>query len=124
MASGVFMEKVAVVVLADTETHADMGRVANALQTTKELKEAGDNVVIIFDGAGTKWVSELAEKGNPLNPLFDQVKDKMVGACAYCAGAFGAKEDVQSFGVALLDEYEGHPSMRKLISEGYQIITF
>ncbi len=118
------MEKVAVVVLADTETHADMGRVANALQTAKELKEAGDNVVIIFDGAGTKWIRELAKDGSPLNPLFNHVKDKIIGACSYCAGAFGAKEDVPSFGVALLDEYEGHPSLRKLVSEGYQIITF
>jgi len=118
------VEKVAILVLADTETHADMGRVANALQTTKELKEAGDNVIMIFDGAGTKWVRELAGDGNPLSPLFEQVKDKLVGACSYCAGAFDAKEDVRSFGVSLLDEYEGHPSLRRLISEGYQIITF
>lgn len=118
------MEKVAVVVLADTETHGDMGRVANALQTTKELKEAGDDVVIVFDGASTKWIGELSKDGSPLNPLFNQVRDKMVGACSYCAGAFDAKEDVRTAGAALVDEYEGHPSMRKLISEGYQIITY
>lgn len=35
---------VALIVLADTETHADMGRVANALEAAKELYEAGDPV--------------------------------------------------------------------------------
>lgn len=36
------MSKVAIVVLADTETHGDMGRATNALETAKELKEAND----------------------------------------------------------------------------------
>ena len=40
------MTKVRILVLADTETHADMGRVANALETTKELQEAGDEVTL------------------------------------------------------------------------------
>ncbi len=53
------MATVAVMVLANTETHADMGRAANAVTTTSECKEAGDEVTLIFDGAGTKSVSEL-----------------------------------------------------------------
>lgn len=36
------MVKVAIVVLADTETHADRSRVANALTTAHEFKEAED----------------------------------------------------------------------------------
>lgn len=51
------MTKVAIVVMADTETHGDLGRIANALTTTKEFEEAGeagDEVTVIFDGAGTK----------------------------------------------------------------------
>ncbi len=59
----------------------------------------------------------------PLNPLLDQAKGKPVGACSYCAGAFGATEDVQSLDGVLLADYGGHPSIRRLISEGYQMIT-
>lgn len=55
------MTRAAIVVLADTETHADLGRLANALMAAKELKEAGDDVRLIFDGAGTKWIPELAD---------------------------------------------------------------
>jgi hypothetical protein len=36
--------KAAIVVLADTETHGDLGRVVNALVVAKEFKEAGDDV--------------------------------------------------------------------------------
>jgi hypothetical protein len=49
------MAKAALVVLADTETHEDLGRLANALVTAEDFKEAGDEVQVIFDGAGTKW---------------------------------------------------------------------
>ena len=38
------MVKVAIVVLADTETPGDMGRVANALEAVKEFKEVKDEV--------------------------------------------------------------------------------
>jgi hypothetical protein len=36
------MTKVAVLVFADSETHADMGRMSNALAIVKEFRDAGD----------------------------------------------------------------------------------
>jgi hypothetical protein len=39
-------------VLASTEKKADLGRVVNALQIARELDESGDEVTVIFDGAG------------------------------------------------------------------------
>jgi hypothetical protein len=48
----------------------------------------------------------------------------VAGACAYCADAYGAKDQVEQAGVELMDDYEGHPSVRKLIFEGYQVMTF
>jgi hypothetical protein len=73
--------KAAVVIMTDTETHADSARAANALTTAYEFKEAG-------------------------------------------AVSFGVREEVQASGVPLLAEYRGHQSLRKLVTEGYQIITF
>ena len=48
----------------------------------------------------------------------------MQGACAYCARAFGVKDGVQESGVELLGDFEGHPSLAKLVAQGYQVITF
>lgn len=115
---------VAVVVLADTESHADLGRVVNALETAKESIEAGDRVALIFDGAGVKWTGELANPEHRLHRAFEETRGAIKGACRYCAAAFGATEGVRAAGVSLLSEYEGHPSLRTLIIQGYHVITF
>ena len=52
--------KVAIILLADVDTPGDMGRMANALVTVQECHQAGDQVKLIFDGAGTKWIPELS----------------------------------------------------------------
>ncbi len=118
------MAKVAIVVLAGTETHEGLGRVVNALEAAKELKEGGDEVRIIFDGAGTAWVPELGKKEHKAHRLYEAVADRIAGVCAYCAGAFGVKDAVVAQGVQLAGEYEGHPSVRRLVHDGYQVITF
>ena len=118
------MSKVAIVIFADIETKGDFGRAVNALMTAKEFKEAGDEVQIIFDGAGTKWIGKFNEKDGKYNDLFDSVKDKITGVCSYCAGAFKVADEVSSFNIGLLDEYDGHPSFKKLVDSGYTIFTF
>ena len=56
------MTKAAVIVLADTETHGDLARFVNAMLTSKEFAEAGDDVELIFDGAGTQRPGVLADR--------------------------------------------------------------
>ena len=73
------MSKVAIVILADTAGPGDFGRAVNGLMTAKEFKEAGDEVQIIFDGAGTKWIGKFNEEGSKYGPLFESVKDKVTG---------------------------------------------
>lgn len=118
------MAKAAVLLLADTETHADMGRAANALMTVDEFKEAGDEVVLLFDGAGTRWAAELMKPDHLLSGAFEKVQDKVAGACHYCAGAFGVREQLEAKGVPLLRDHKGHPSVRGFVDAGYQVITF
>jgi hypothetical protein len=113
----------AIVVLADTETKEDLGRVVNAMITAKEFKEAGDDVAIVFDGAGTKWIPELSD-GHRYSDLFGAVRDKVAGACEYCSKAYGVLEGVEQAGVELLGEYEHHPSLHGYASQGYQVVTF
>jgi hypothetical protein len=54
------MHKVAVLILADSELHGDMGRITNSLEIAKEFQEHNDEVQIVFDGAGTTWIGKLA----------------------------------------------------------------
>lgn len=118
------MAKVAIVVLADTETTGDLGRVANALTSAQEFNEAGDEATVIFDGAGTKWIPELSNTEHKYSGAFEAVRGQIGGACRYCAKAFGVKDQVEESGVSLLGEYKDHPSLQKLVASGYQVITF
>ena len=116
--------KVAIVILADTETRADGAKVANALTTAYEFKETGEEITVVFTGAGTRWIAELSDPDHRLHRAFDLVKDKVAGACKACAVSFGVKDEVEASGVPLLAEYRGHQSLRKLVVEGFQVITF
>ena len=118
------MAKISVVVLADSETHGDMGRVANALSLAKEAEEAGDDVEVVFDGAGTTWVPVLTDENHDMHPMYQAIEDRVAGACEFCANAFHVRDAVKESDVPFLSEYEGHPSLRTRIEEGYQIVTF
>lgn len=118
------MAKISVIVLADSETHGDMGRVANALALVKEAKEAGDDVELVFDGAGVTWVPALTDPEHDMHPMYASVEDRVAGACEFCANAFGVKDEVKTSDVPFLSEFEGHPSLRSRIVDGYQVITF
>ncbi|MEJ2287065.1 MAG: sulfur reduction protein DsrE [Deinococcales bacterium] len=118
------MNKIAILVLTDAETHGDLGRAVNALEVAKEFKDAGDQVTILFDGAGTRWIAEFSKPEHKRHALFESLRDVIHGACAFCSAAFGVKDAVTSAGVALLDAFEQHPSIRSLVNDGYQVITF
>lgn len=118
------MAKISVVVLADTESPGDLGRVPNALATVREAAEAGDEVELVFDGAAVKWPGELDSGQHKLSSAFAAVKEHVAGACEYCAGAFGVEQAVRRSGVELLGEFEGHPSLRDRVAGGFQILTF
>ncbi|MGH2809227.1 MAG: DsrE family protein [Actinomycetota bacterium] len=118
------MQATALLVLAGTEKPSDLGRVVNALQIARELHEGGDEVTIIFDGAGTQWVPTLSDEDHKYHSLFARTRSVVAGACSYCAGAYGVKAKIEGTDIDLLDEFDGHPSVRKLLSNGYQVITF
>ncbi|MEX0721584.1 MAG: hypothetical protein WD059_13010 [Balneolaceae bacterium] len=118
------MHKVAVVVLSDIETHESLGRVVNALEFAKELQDHDDDVQIVFDGAGTKWIPELEDESHKAHPLYKAVKGSIHGACKFCAKAFGAINEIRKTDIKLVDDYDDHPSLRKFLADGYQIVTF
>lgn len=118
------MAKISVVVLADTETHGDLGRVLNALLLVKEAAAAGDDTELVFDGAGVKWVPELNDPEHKLHKVFENVREHIAGVCEYCANAFDVKQDVRDADVHFISEFQGHPSLRMRVEEGYEVVTF
>jgi len=117
------MVNAAIVVLAGTESHADLGYLVNALQAAKEFRDEGDEVQVIFDGAGTQWIAELQDPDHTAHALYEAVEEH-VHVCEFCAGAFEVEDDVAEADVETVAEDEGHPSGRSLVADGYEVLTF
>ncbi|MBI1317767.1 MAG: DUF417 family protein [Candidatus Hydrogenedens sp.] len=118
------MPKTAIVILCDTEGGEALGRVVNALTAARESKAAGDDLKVVFTGAGTKWVPVLEDPAHKLHSAYAEVKDKVAGACGYCAGAFNVADAVKAAGVCMLEEYGTNMSYRDLLKGGYQVLNF
>lgn len=118
------MPRIAIVVLAGTDGPSDMGRAVNALETAAEAIGTGDDLRLIFDGAGTQWIAALADPEHRYHDLYAEVKPHVTGACQYCANAYGVKPAVVAEGIPLLKEHRGHPSLRGLVVDGFEVLTF
>ncbi len=117
------MEKIAIVIFADTNTSEAIGKVSNSFILAMEAIENGDDLKIIFDGAGTKWIGELEKEDHKLHRIYLSLKGNITGACKYCARAYGVIDQVENAGLNLIDEYKNHPSLRSLIVNGYHILS-
>jgi hypothetical protein len=123
--------KAAIIVLSDPEaaTEEALGRLFNALAVAYDFKQSGDDVTLLFQGAGTRWIGELTQADHPGRALFEAVKDVVAGVSCGCADVFGASEVVEQSGFESIGENlapgtTGLPSLRKLVAEGYTILTF
>jgi hypothetical protein len=117
------MTNAAVIILAGTEGHENAGRLLNGLETAKEFAEHGDEVELIFDGAGTQWIPELEDEDHNHHELYQSLRED-TSVCDFCSGAFGVADAVADAGVVTLDDHDGHPSVRSLVDDGYEVITF
>lgn len=123
--------KTAIVVFSDPKSGSEeaLGRLFNALAAAYDYQQNGDEVTILFQGAGTRWAGELTQKSHPAYDLYEQVKTNVAGASCGCADVFGASEDAENAGLNLIKENAvpgtgGLPSLRRLASEGYSIMSF
>ena len=125
------MSKTAIVVYADPKTGSEeaLGRVFNAMFVAKELKDKKQDVKLMFQGTGVRWIEEISNSSHPANSLYEAVADTVVGACRGCADLFGAADGIESAGVALTADIEmpgtsGIIDLSMYLDDGYQILTF
>jgi hypothetical protein len=118
------MLKIAIILLAAPDTAEGTGRMANALTTAQEFQEAGDDVRLMFDGAGVTWVPRLTDADEKYSRLFEKVRPVVSGACLYCSRAYGVKDAVEASGVPFVSDFNDHPSLRTLVVDGFQVLTF
>lgn len=98
----------------------------HVLLNALDMKARDVDCRIVVEGAATKLIPDLAGRDHPLNRLWEKTKDAglVEGVCRACSQKTGALAAAQEQGLALLDEMNGHPSMARYRSEGYEIITF
>lgn len=118
--------KFLIILQADTDRHEGLARALHALLYAKELKEGGYPVTLIFDGAGTGWAQAMRDPKNKLHGKYAELKKLGVveEICDFCAGAFKVKDGLKRMSDAtLVGEFEGHPSLKKWVGQGYQVIV-
>jgi hypothetical protein len=122
--------KIAVILLSDPKNGDEaLGRVFNGLALAAEAQARGDQVEIVFLGAGARWPAELAKLGHPAHGLYDSVRPAVLGVSCACAAVFGSTAEVQACGVPELKDHAlaGTPGMaglRRYAAEGWATFTF
>ncbi len=121
--------KTAIVIFADPKsgTEEALGRVFNGFAAAYDFKQAGEEVTILFQGTGSRWIGELDKADHPAHDLFEAVKDKVAGVSCGCAAVFGATEEAEKSGYDLIKDNPvpgtpGLASLRKLATEGRVLI--
>lgn len=125
------MQKAAIVVMSDPskQTEESLGRLFNALAAAYDFKARGDEVTVLFQGAGTRWAGQLSNPEHPFHDLFNAVSDRVAGVSCGCADVFGATAEAERNGFDLVKDNPvpgtpGLPSLGKLVAEGYSVLTF
>lgn len=124
--------KAAIVVLSDPKSGSQeeaLGRVFNALAAAYDFKQRGDDVSVLFQGAGTRWIGELAKEDHPAHQLYKEVEGTIAGISCACADVFGGSEEAKANGFDLITDNPvpgttGLPSLAALIGEGRTVLTF
>ncbi|HTH11089.1 MAG TPA: DsrE family protein [Acidovorax sp.] len=123
--------KLAVVIMSDPKNGSEesLGRALNAMALAYEHQSAGDEVALLFKGAGTRWPEQLTQLGHPANGLYNLVRENVRGASCACAERYGAAEGVKASGVPLISDTQlpgtsGVLGLRQYLAEGWQTVVF
>lgn len=123
------MKRVAIILQAGPGSHESHARMFHAMVYTRELVEHGYATRLIFDGAATQWLAKWGAPGSDddrrMGAFFTGLKDAGVAhsVCDFCAGAFQVRDALAGQREPLTGEYMDHPSIVRLIEEGYDLLV-
>jgi hypothetical protein len=117
------MNKIAVVIYSKLEG-AGNSAVYRALMFVDELLRAGDDVSLVFDGAGTTALAAMLREDHSLHRAWTKAAPALRGACRYCAKSYEVLDTLEAAQMPMLADDRGHASLRALLLEGRQIVTF
>ena len=116
-------QRVAIIIYTNVMLESQ-SRAYRAFGFAAELLQAGDDVAIVFDGGGAATLAAVIDPAHPLHRSWTEVSAALLGVCDYCARAYMVHKALVSAGVPMLRSHRGHASLRDLMLEGRQIITF
>jgi predicted peroxiredoxin len=122
--------KIAIIILSDPKAGDEaLGRAFNALIVAKASQQSGDEVEILFTGAGTRWPEQLSKISHPANGVYNSVRTAVKGASCGCAELYGATEGVVGCSLPLLKDQAlvgtaGVANVRRYLAEGWQTLLF
>jgi len=121
------MGKYAFVILSNPEDLSEAIRAAHALHYAVQLKRAGHDVVVYFDGLGSRVpIADSPYKG--LRPAYEvaQREGVIYGVCGYCASPphLNIRDKLTALKIRLIGDEEHHEDLSKFINNSYQILVF
>lgn len=123
------MQRVVVGILNPGESPADNGRTIHALKLARSLKEAGSEVVVVFEGKGVTWVPRFVDRTEDSHPfvkhygsVFDDIRP-LVKACNMCCKRFDVRDQIEGAGIPIVGEGQEHIDIAHYVLEGYQVIN-
>lgn len=95
----------------------------HVLLNALDLKHAGNEVKIIFEGEAVKLPPVLATESNPHYTKAVEA-NLIAGVCLACAQTLGVKADIEKLNLPFLSDMSGHAGMRPYTEDGYEVIVF
>ena len=111
--------------LLETSTEA-IPQTVTSLEHAINLADAGHNVKIFLDGAGTAWPKYLENNpDSPVFPAYEEAKRRglIAGACGLCSVNFDTIEAVKEAGIDIYGDESTHGiDTPQLIADGFELI--
>lgn len=114
------MAKYAFVIYSDPDVRSELVKAMHAIQYAIALKRKGHEVVIFFDGLGTKvplsQLKSLVEQASRMGLIY--------GACGYCASPphVNVSSKLKEVGIRLLGDEGDHKDLTLFHDMGYEVV--
>jgi len=101
----------------------DLGALIHILRCAKDISTAGSEVRIVLEDKAPALLFELGDATRPAAALFEElVRGGVVMVCRTCTSKNEALSIAEEMKIPVVDDLDGHVSMRVFVEKGYTII--